>query len=1126
MLATGTATDTLGVLTSDSLTVAAGGATGIRTVQTSALATRVNFGNVVTGDIQGPNPVPDPYGGMGPVTVGITARMMRDVRTTGIRIFKHPDGTGNIVAYCWTAAGTVLASKTVAWVADGGGWQTILFDAPIELDENTSYHWGYYYPTADQNYTWTPWVFNGQDTCVYPFDMPGQATSGSGTISGGTFRNPGALAPVMTGTYRTAHNFHVDPLVEWDLSTPGYSAGETYYDQFPNGGSTFDFPISVFFSDPENLGGYRARGVNTLRAGDASDAYIAAIKASGMDWYPSLHGGDTSAIVAVAEDPELAARVRGYLITDEPDLNTPWNSPAVVRSWRNAARRLDSTRPLHINLSRFAAINQGFTWQPVGISAVNANLQWREYLSLADSASLDLYSLSGTDSFSYSSAPNRYGLWVYPLVIQRMREQLTDERIPLWSIIETTGAYPDSPTPNEVKRAVWASLIAGAKGIEYFDHRFAGPAVTQDFAAMLNDSAMTSAIGLLNAQIQSLAPALWAPEAGYITGYTTSGNLATAQGGLPEGDPIPLHYTTRVVGGTTYFFIQAIRSGSTGATISIPGFEGATLTVIGESRTRPVNSSGVFSDNFIGDYTYHLYSTTHTPAFSAPANTVAPVIGTDGSPETEETVTVSTGTWTGVPAPSFTYQWKRGGTPISGATASSYTLQVADEGASITCTVTGTNSEGSASATSAAITPTEATDTGPSISIFGTADPGVADTNLDFLGFFSSTPGWLCNRFNLPAGSVVTGARLYVNPSVSMTGFANPNLLEFGLWDNASTTPDAGAGRSLANYEANIDARKMFSGTVTPGAWHEVTFDTPFVTSGSAVWAGHLWGTAGEFGQLWTDNRSGVTASPADTDLTLAYGGTAIMQPSGGGGWSPGAFYVGMDLLVEGESYASMVDTLNPSAHWRLEDYTDASGNGHTLTVGAGTFTPVASLINDPADGAQHIDNTGTAYLTTPDTSDLRLTGAAAFSVEAWVETGTGVDAMTLIAKAGDFQLQIFNPGGTLKFRFKPLGNTWYADCDGTTTVVPGTLYHVVGTWELSTKLIKIYVNGVLETTVDASSFGYSATTSGWGPLHLGYNSSAGGAIGFTGGSLDEVAVYRSLLTPAQVAAHYAAGTA
>lgn len=87
----------------------------------------------------------------------------------------------------------------------------------------------------------------------------------------------------------------------------------------------------------------------------------------------------------------------------------------------------------------------------------------------------------------------------------------------------------------------------------------------------------------------------------------------------------------------------------------------------------------------------------------APANTAVPAIS--GTAKTGFTVTSSTGTFKGFPTPTYTYQWKRNGTPISGAIAAAYVLQAADVGQPITCTVTATNAAGTASATSASVTP-------------------------------------------------------------------------------------------------------------------------------------------------------------------------------------------------------------------------------------------------------------------------------------------------------------------------------------------------------------------------------------------------------------------------------------
>jgi hypothetical protein len=67
-------------------------------------------------------------------------------------------------------------------------------------------------------------------------------------------------------------------------------------------------------------------------------------------------------------------------------------------------------------------------------------------------------------------------------------------------------------------------------------------------------------------------------------------------------------------------------------------------------------------------------------------------------------LTTTDGTWTGTSPITFSYQWKRGGVSIGGATSSTYTLVAADSSANITCEVTGTNVAGSVSANSNTIT--------------------------------------------------------------------------------------------------------------------------------------------------------------------------------------------------------------------------------------------------------------------------------------------------------------------------------------------------------------------------------------------------------------------------------------
>lgn len=74
-----------------------------------------------------------------------------------------------------------------------------------------------------------------------------------------------------------------------------------------------------------------------------------------------------------------------------------------------------------------------------------------------------------------------------------------------------------------------------------------------------------------------------------------------------------------------------------------------------------------------------------------PTNTVAPVAS--GTGEEGEVLSCTTGTWTGDPT-SYSYQWESDGTPIAGATASTFTVTASEEATDVTCAVKATNSAG------------------------------------------------------------------------------------------------------------------------------------------------------------------------------------------------------------------------------------------------------------------------------------------------------------------------------------------------------------------------------------------------------------------------------------------------
>ena len=90
---------------------------------------------------------------------------------------------------------------------------------------------------------------------------------------------------------------------------------------------------------------------------------------------------------------------------------------------------------------------------------------------------------------------------------------------------------------------------------------------------------------------------------------------------------------------------------------------------------------------------------------SAPVNTVAPSIS--GSAVVGQTLTASSGSWSGSPAPSFSYQWEQCDQSGQSCTAvggqvSTYKVQSTDVGFTLEVSVTATNSAGSSSASSLA----------------------------------------------------------------------------------------------------------------------------------------------------------------------------------------------------------------------------------------------------------------------------------------------------------------------------------------------------------------------------------------------------------------------------------------
>jgi sugar lactone lactonase YvrE len=178
-------------------------------------------------------------------------------------------------------------------------------------------------------------------------------------------------------------------------------------------------------------------------------------------------------------------------------------------------------------------------------------------------------------------------------------------------------------------------------------------------------------------------------EAPTITGVAQDEQTLTASTGTWGGTPPSSYEYQWLSCNAAGEECKAISAAEAASYVITHGEVGATLRV----KVTAHNSAGSASNTS---------AATETVVAIAPANTTAPSIS--GTPEVGETLTASTGTWTGTPPLAYAYQWERCDPEgeecesIGGATAQTYEFQSADSGHELRVTVTATNAAGSASA--------------------------------------------------------------------------------------------------------------------------------------------------------------------------------------------------------------------------------------------------------------------------------------------------------------------------------------------------------------------------------------------------------------------------------------------
>jgi hypothetical protein len=209
----------------------------------------------------------------------------------------------------------------------------------------------------------------------------------------------------------------------------------------------------------------------------------------------------------------------------------------------------------------------------------------------------------------------------------------------------------------------------------------------------------------------------------------------------------------------------------------------------------------------------------------------------------------------------------------------------------------------------------------------------------------------------------------------------------------------------------------------------------------------------------------------------------------------------GFCVAQDGEDDPTLV------AHWRFDDppgdgALDSSGHGHH-----GTCTKCPALVAGKVGGGYRFTASDGALFVVPDHPDFR----GEFTIAAWVFAAATLDQISILAKP-------FGGGSGNSWQLEVLENDHVSlsggephSLDSQRSVSAEAWHHVAGTWDGTTK--RLYIDGARVAEVEA----YVAYDDH--DVFLGGDENSGNQVLFWDGVLDELRVYRRVLSDAELAA-------
>lgn len=217
-------------------------------------------------------------------------------------------------------------------------------------------------------------------------------------------------------------------------------------------------------------------------------------------------------------------------------------------------------------------------------------------------------------------------------------------------------------------------------------------------------------------------------------------------------------------------------------------------------------------------------------------------------------------------------------------------------------------------------------------------------------------------------------------------------------------------------------------------------------------------------------------------------------------------------------TYSATVLADSPVLYWRLGESSgstaaDTSGNGRAGTYSGSYTQGAAGLLTGDSDTAV-VFSSGKVAIASASWMDF----GTALTAEAWIKFNNKTNYREFMSRytnsttrAWEFRTE----QSTGKAQFvKIAGGT--ATATGTTDLSDDVRHHCVATYDGSN--IKLYVDKVLQATVATTG-----SISGAGEFHVGTRDAA---LDLTfAGTVDEVALYSTVLSATRIGAHYDDGT-